>query len=117
MTDDPGSTQDLASQPLSQALREASRGSHDRIEAALDVGGRITTPESYTGLLAAFYGFYRPLEDALAALDWADTGLDLDERRKAGLLAADLAACDYDPAAVPLCPDVPRPADRAEGFG
>lgn len=74
------------------ALRALTRPHHDRIEKELDLVDPAITRPAYTALLARFYGFYVPLEDALGVHDWDALGLDWPARRKRGLLEAGLAA-------------------------
>ncbi|QJW92962.1 bacteriophytochrome heme oxygenase BphO [Frigoriglobus tundricola] len=98
-------------------LRSETRSEHDAVEAALDLGG--LTRERYDHFLKRFFGFYRPIEDAIGSVGgWADRGLDLERRRKAPLLEADLRALGVDaPDRLPVCPDPPRLDTPAACFG
>jgi len=102
---------------LTVLLREQTRSDHDRIESALNLPDSIRDPSDYIRLLRGFYSFYEPLEQQLLSLDWRGTGIDMDARRKAPLLAADLHACGIDPTGQRLSPHVSRVDELAEGFG
>ncbi|MGI4787531.1 MAG: biliverdin-producing heme oxygenase [Janthinobacterium lividum] len=81
---------------LLPALREGTHHLHERLESRLDLTAHLTSPSDYLTLLKRFYGFYAPLENALAApkyaAAWADLGIAFEERRKAALLESDLSA-------------------------
>ena len=101
-------------------LRRATRASHERLEAIVDVNRAARTPEGYRRLLAAMLGFYDPLEAALGRLDWMQAGIDLAARRKSHLIEADLATLGLtraDIARLPRCADVPVPDGLPVGFG
>jgi heme oxygenase (biliverdin-IX-beta and delta-forming) len=105
---------------LFDVLRQRTAPLHDRIEQAVDLPSRCGSIAGYRALLVQLLAFYRPIESHLAAFDWPAVGLDFDERRKAGLLRADLAALGLTPAqidAAEACPAVPRPATLAEAIG
>lgn len=61
-------------------------------------------------------GLYAPLEARLASLDWTGTGVDLDERRRAHLLRADLEALGAR-ADAPAFAEPPELRSIAAGFG
>lgn len=64
----------------------------------------------YQRLIQAYYGFYQPLEAALASSPWLPAGLDLAERRKLPALLCDLQALGDDAqvrARLPLCQCLP----------
>lgn len=105
--------------PVLARLRAETRAEHDAIEAALPLMGPGLTREGYRRLLARFLGVYRPLEAVLAGLgDWTAQGIDLQARRKAPWLVADLRALgEPDPAALPDCPGLPPLPGVAAGFG
>lgn len=102
---------------LSGRLRAETRQEHDAIETALAIPQSIGTIADYARLLAGFYGFYQPLEQAILALNWQGTGIDPAMRLKAPLLAADLEACGDTLDAIPRCPRIPACRDTADGFG
>ena len=101
-------------------LRRATRASHERLEAIVDVTRAARTPEGYRRLLAAMLGFHDPFEAALGRLDWTGAGIDFAARRKSHLIEADLATLGLaraDIARLPRCLDVPVPDDLPAGFG
>lgn len=106
---------------LLPALRSATAEAHRRLEDAVDIPRAVLDPEGYRRLLAAFYGFYRPLERELAALTgWESCGLDLAERRKTPWLASDLAALGLEAPVLqtlPHCPSLPALDSLAQGMG
>ena len=108
-----------ASPPVLERLRAETRPQHDAIETALDLTSGTLTLGTYRRTLARFHGFYRPLEVGVQAVGgWADRGLDLAERWKTPLLEADLRALGVDdPAALPVCTDLPPHATVAAAFG
>ena len=77
--------------------------------------------EKYTRLLRSFFGFYRPLEDRLFALnDWAAHGLALPGRRKTPWLVSDLHVLGLsleEIQALPSCAKLPTISNHAQGFG
>ncbi|MGO9600101.1 MAG: biliverdin-producing heme oxygenase [Isosphaeraceae bacterium] len=95
-------------------LRDQTRAEHVAIEAVLGLIRSDLTVESYRHVLERFYGFYRPVEDALeVAGGWESSGLNLNERKKVPLLEADLQFLGLEcPAQLPVCRDLP-PLDVA----
>jgi heme oxygenase len=75
---------------LLDRLRVETRPAHERIEAALDIGPRISSPGSYRALLSRFYGFHRAWEPQAERII-ADPAF-LVPRRKTPLLVRDLKA-------------------------
>lgn len=100
-------------------LQAETRPDHDAIEQLLDLTRSGMTLAAYRHTLERFYGFYLPLEDQLCAIGgWPERGLDLGERLKAPLLAADLAALGLDaPSNLPTCEALPDLADVTAAFG
>jgi heme oxygenase len=105
-------------------LKTETRVLHDRIEQNPRLARLLAadlTPGEYRDTLARLYGFHAPLEAVLGARpEWARIGFSFDARRKAPLLARDLAALGLPPAAVeglPRCPDLPRLDHFADALG
>jgi len=71
-------------------LKEATSQQHRDLENDVDVMRESISIEDYGRLLLKFYRFYKPLEDNLEGIDFADTGYDFEERRKLPALEADL---------------------------
>ena len=98
-------------------LKAETQTHHDAVERSIGLALPGLTLDHYARVLARFLGFYRPLERRLLAVPGlADMLPDLPGRRKAHLLAADLAAlgrCD----AVPDCPDLPALATATQALG
>lgn len=104
-----------------QRLKHATREDHQQVERTVDLGARLRSREAYGAVLARFYGFYAPLEAALAAVDGLALALaDLGARSKAGLLARDLATLGVAAdqlGALPRCGALPALPDVAHAFG
>lgn len=92
------------------ALRSATRDLHARIEKRLPFFSAQLDAALYTRLLQAYYGFYQPLEDALAASAQVPVELAPHERVKIPTLVRDLyvlGVTDTDIARLPQCHDLP----------
>ena len=95
-------------------LKEATKVWHDRLEAhprSTVLMRPDVNVSNYIDILARSYGFYRPLEAQLMALEWDGDGFDYRSRLKHPSLEADLKAyglSDADIAALPVCDDVPQ---------
>lgn len=100
-------------------LRDQTRTEHDAIEAALGLMAASLTLDTYRRTLERFYGYYRPVEEAVhAAGGWDSRGLDLGEWRKTPLLEADLLVLGVDtPQRLPLCLQLPSIVSAAGAFG
>lgn len=120
--DEPGGAapQAASSSPtILDRLREATRPMHEAVERELDWERRVETIDGYRSLLARLYGFHAAWEPEAAALiaDEAFFG----PRRKAHLLAADLACLGLSRSSIGALPKpcglrVPM-ATRAEALG
>lgn len=100
------------------ALRERTAALHDRVERAVDLPARLRSREAYANLLARFYGFYAPVEARLAAVGGYDAvGLNLEPRRKAGRLRADLHALGLAADGLPQCAALPAVGDLPAALG
>lgn len=100
-------------------LRAETRAEHDAIEQTLDLVNEDLTAASYRHRIEQFYGFYRPLEDRMRAIDsWLAPWLDATQRRKTLLLEQDLKVLGCtSPEGLPRCSDLPPLADPAAYFG
>ncbi len=98
-------------------LREETATVHRRLEDRLTAVGLTGRNEDYASLLSAFLGVYRPLESAMAALDWSEHKIDISLRRKVPWLEADLLALGCCPAKVPDWAEVPEIRTTSDGFG
>lgn len=78
------------------------------------------TPADYRRLLERMLGLHAPYEAALAGVEWSGLDVSLPARRKAHLLAADLADLGASPEEIAGLPALsPRPVltDAVEGLG
>ncbi|MDO7898219.1 biliverdin-producing heme oxygenase [Pseudomonas citrulli] len=105
---------------LIQALRTETAELHIALEKRLPFFSEHLTLDLYRRLMAAYYGFYRPLEQQLQVLALVPTGLDQSLRVKVPVLRADLMALGLDEAslaALPTCRQLPRIDSRAAALG
>jgi len=105
--------------PLALArIKAATRAEHEALDAALDLMSPALDAAGYRRRLELFFGYYAPLEAALAAsTHWARHGIDWAARLKTGWLQSDLHALGIDPAGLPHCAALPRLDSLAAGFG
>jgi heme oxygenase (biliverdin-IX-beta and delta-forming) len=92
------------------ALKTRTQPYHDRLEAVLSLLERPFTQADYRILLERFYGFYAPIETALAQVLTNASPLDFTRRRKTLLLERDLVtlgSSTKDVLALPQCPFLP----------
>ncbi|SPB18288.1 hypothetical protein NOV72_05487 [Caballeronia novacaledonica] len=108
---------------LLSRLKNESAACHTRLENALDLMRDDLDRDEYIALLERFYGYVAPWEAAVAACMPASLGNFFDARRKAQLLAADLAALTGETqrsACVPHADshdDLPRMRNIGDAFG
>jgi heme oxygenase len=94
---------------LMTELRAATQPMHDALERRLNIIAPNLSRERYFRILRRFYGFYAPLESAIAAYgthpsNWLDA-----DRRKLPLLSSDLQSSgmsNRDIAHLPHCRDL-----------
>ena len=109
--------------PILDALKQSTRALHDRVESRIRVLEADFAPRDYGELLARMWGFYRPVEVRLGAVDvWQELDLDPAERWKTRLLEQDLARLGVGRDALahlPICTDLPAldSVPRALGCG
>lgn len=103
------------------ALRSETKAYHDALEEKLSPLVEGISPGAYVSLLRRLLGFYKPLEDRIVAVERLRAVLpDLEGRRKAHLLFADLLHLGMDEAdlhCLPVCQYVPRVATVEEALG
>ncbi len=103
------------------ALRAGTADAHARLEKYVDMPSRAGDSQRYTELLEDFFGWYEPLERAVAAAgDWSATSYAPVERSKVTWLESDLRALGRTPeqiAALPCCSTLPQVDSLASGFG
>jgi heme oxygenase len=91
------------------ALRTATGTQHARLDAGLDAVGRFSDPGQRLGLCARYAAFHVPADAVLAPWLSEVSGLELDSRSRAPLLARF--------AGEQALPAFPAPASRAEALG
>lgn len=105
-------------QTLPVRLREASRQWHDRLEATSQLMTDDITRETYTQLLARFYGYYAPIERQLTGRrEWQLLEVDFDSRLKTPSLAADLQALGIAHETLPQATELPELKTAAQMMG
>jgi heme oxygenase len=77
---------------LFERLKSGTERQHREIEALIDPLKNFRSLDAYKAHVLKSWRFYLPLEDSLAAFDWAAAGIDFLPRRKAPLIAQDLSA-------------------------
>lgn len=101
-------------------LRLVTREAHSRLEAEVDLDGRLTSLAVYRSFLEDFYRFVGPLEAVLARLDLSEIGLDYASRRKLPLIEADLLDLGHSSKsldAIPPFDGIPHLCDPVEALG
>ena len=101
---------------LHRELRHATGPDHRRLEAALDLQSQELSLERYRRVLAAFHGFYAPLEERFRRFGPVSPPLGFALPQRARLLELDLVALGA-PAADTCCEDLPEIATTAELAG
>jgi len=105
---------------LIQALRTETAELHVALEKRLPFFSERLDLDLYRRLMAAYYGFYQPLEQRLQVLALIPSGLDQSLRIKLPVLRADLMALGMDAAAIealPVCQQLPQIDSRAAALG
>ncbi|MBC3365148.1 biliverdin-producing heme oxygenase [Pseudomonas sp. SWRI154] len=105
---------------LIQALRAETAELHVALEKRLPFFSEHLDLSLYQRLMAAYYGFYRPLERRLHAPALGTTGLDQSPRIKLPVLRGDLVALGLDEAAIdalPTCQRLPQIDSPAAALG
>jgi len=101
-------------------LRAATQPMHDALERRLNIADPNLSAERYFRILRRFYGFYAPMESAIAAYgthpqDWIDA-----DRRKIPLLSSDLESSgmsNREIAHLPHCTYLPGLSNSAGHLG
>lgn len=97
--------------PLAQRLREETAALHRALEQQLDVRQSRLSIQRYRWLLQTFFGFYAPLEAALASRMPAGAHLPFPLLDRTSRIERDLVALGMPPARVamlPRCSNLPR---------
>jgi heme oxygenase (biliverdin-IX-beta and delta-forming) len=102
---------EVAAASILQRLRLETRDAHAAIEETLALTEKTLTLSAYRQVLERFYGFYKPVEGAIAAAAMP-VWLDVAARSKTALLEADLQRLGpQGTSALPLCDTLP-PLDK-----
>jgi heme oxygenase len=108
-------------QPIALALREATKGVHERLGRALPLNNPELTLDAYRGVIEALYGFHAPLEMRLSVAAAKSDGLvPMLGREKLWRLRQDLRALgstDERIEALPRCTWVPEISTVPRAFG
>lgn len=101
-------------------LKAATGALHRETERLFAMEIRTSAHGAYRDLLSALYGFYAPLEQKLAGIEF-ETALDLPDRlTKSAWIAHDLEALGVERRAIaliPRCAHLPDISSPAEAFG
>jgi heme oxygenase (biliverdin-IX-beta and delta-forming) len=107
----------VAAPSILQRLRFETRDAHAAIEKAIALTDKTLTLRTYRQVLESFYGFYKPVEGAIAAAGMP-AWLDVAARSKTALLEADLQRLGPQGASVlPLCNSLPPLGTVAQRLG
>jgi heme oxygenase (biliverdin-IX-beta and delta-forming) len=105
----------IAVNTILQRLRLETRDAHAAIESTLALTEKRLTLGAYRQVIESFYGFYKPVEHAIANAAHAapmPVWLNLDARRKTVLLEADLKRLNPHAVSAPLLCDMLPPLDK-----
>lgn len=98
-------------------LRSGTRTLHVALEKRLPFFSDSLDLQRYTRLLAAYYGFYRAMENRLEHSTLIPPGFDLHARLKTRALVQDLRALNISPRSLSLCPALPQLGSEASVLG
>ncbi|MGV8979428.1 MAG: biliverdin-producing heme oxygenase [Cellulomonas sp.] len=106
---------------VQRRLREGTADLHAMVERAVDLPRAVRSRRDYRDLLSRFHQFHRAVESSWARPDWVrawvDGGIDLEQHRRAHLLAADLVALGEAPPTAARVVRMPEFASWAQGLG
>ncbi|OJT49452.1 biliverdin-producing heme oxygenase [Pseudomonas moraviensis] len=103
--------------PVLQDLRAGTAELHIALEKRLPFFTDTLDTPAFERLMAAYYGFYQPLEQALLASGAVPDDFNLLPRLKADTLRADLRALGATADDLPLCEDLPVIDSSAASLG
>jgi len=111
---------DISTPPLPSVLAELRSGTHTlhvALEKRLPFFSDSLDLGLYTRLLAAYYGFYQAIEEALKHSAWIPPGFDLHARLKTPALEQDLQALNIDTRALARCETLPALTSQGRVLG
>ncbi len=83
----------VAESDVMAVLKSSTAEQHQTLENLMPFFREQFSLQDYTRTLAAFLGFFEPVEQALReSADWSDVGIDIHDRSRAPLLRNDLIA-------------------------
>jgi heme oxygenase len=106
--------------PLRQQLKRETADLHRRLEIALGLLEPELSIDRYRRVLEFFFGFYAPIEHALAGVAAEGPALGFPLRYRTALIESDLRSLGLsrrEIADLPRCTDLPRLSCRAELAG
>jgi heme oxygenase (biliverdin-IX-beta and delta-forming) len=102
-------------------LKQGTRIHHDALERKMAPLLGTVSIHTYTALLQKLFGYYKPLEERIAALPgWHNLPVDLGRRQKAPLLARDLLwlkVTQPQLSLLPQCERLPEVKSITQAFG
>lgn len=108
----------IANATIAQTLKAATTESHEALEAmVLPRLQAITSPQDYARLLKDFYGYFKPVEDAVAPFITRTILPDWAQRRKAHAILNDLAALQQPFDHLPLATALPSVNNLPQAMG
>lgn len=104
--------------PILDLLKSETAPLHTQLEAHVNIPHHLQSLQAYPQLLAAFYGFYVPVEAQLMRCEGLlSAGLEMQSRQKVPLLEADLRHFPEVAKELPQATDLPSLASVAECLG
>lgn len=95
----------VAESDVMAMLKSGTAAQHQNVENLMPFFREQFSLQDYTQTLAAFLGFFEPVEQALRdATDWAAVGIDIQQRSRAHLLRNDLQALGLSAAEIASLP-------------
>ena len=108
----------LATYAAAQMLKEQTVAKHQELEALmLPCLNSITQKQQYVQLLHTFYGYFKPVEDAVAPFMKDAVMPDWQLRRKAKTILLDLAALEQNKTTISLAKQLPEIETLAQAMG
>lgn len=102
---------------MAAQLKSTTQQSHQALEGFLiPVIKNVSTVAAYVRLLKMFYGYYKPVEEAIDVFPVSHDLPDYDQRRKADLIMNDLKTLNEE-TVIPLCSAIPVLGTIEEAFG
>jgi heme oxygenase len=95
----------VAESDVMAVLKSSTAEKHQAVENLMPFFRERFSLQDYTRTVAAFLGFFEPVEQALReAADWSNVGIDIQDRSRAHLLRNDLIALGLSPSQIASLP-------------